>query len=135
MAELNRAFAMQEQKQRNIRWTQADLTETLNFIREEQKQMLRALGTHIIKPLKARIAKLEAQIEELQANGLKYAGVWQRAGSYSKGTVVTFDGSMFVAVKNTQPAQAPLTSDCWQLAVKAGRDATRLPTKVVRIRG
>ena len=51
--------------------------------------MLRALGTHVIKPLKNRIAKLEAQIEELQVNGFKYAGVWQRAGNYRKGTGTT----------------------------------------------
>ena len=99
-------------------------------------ELNRARPRHtLIKPLKDRIAKLEAQIEELQVNGFKYAGVWQRAGSYRKGTVVTFDGSMFVCVKDTQPAQGPLTSNCWQLAVKAGRDATRLPTKVVRIQG
>ena len=100
------------------------------------RTMLQTVGRYVhaqTKPLELRIAKLEAQIEELQVSGFKYAGVWQRAGSYSKGTVVTFDGSMFVAVKNAQPAQAPLTSDCWQLAVKAGRDAPRLPTKVVRV--
>jgi hypothetical protein len=121
------------QKQRNIRWTQKDLDETLVHIREEQKAMLRALGIHIIKPLKDRIAKLEGQIDELRANGFKYAGVYQRAVRYTKGTVVTFDGSMFVAVKDTQPAQGPLTSDCWQLAVKSGRDAPR-PATVVRIK-
>ena len=96
------------------------------------RTMLQTMGRYVhaqTKPLELRIAKLEAHVEELQVNGFKYAGVWQRAGSYSKGTVVTFDGSMFVCVKDTQPAQAPLTSDCWQLAVKAGRDAPRLPTR------
>ena len=80
-----------------------------------------------VRPLKDEITALKSQVAEIQDHGFKYAGVWQRAGSYAKGTVVTFDGSMFVAVKETQPAQAPLASEVWQLAVKAGRDA-RQPT-------
>jgi hypothetical protein len=49
--------------------------------------------------------------------------VWQRAVEYTKGSVVTWDGNMFVAVKDTQPTDQPMTCDSWQLCVKAGRDA------------
>ena len=100
------------------------------------RTMLQTVGRYVhaqTKPLELRIAKLEAQVAELQEGGIKYCGVYQRAGVYSRGSLVTHDGAMFCAVKDAAPAQAPLTSDCWQLAVKAGRDAPRLPTKVVRV--
>ena len=70
-AEINRALAVQEQKQRNIRWTQKDLDETLAHIRQGQKEMLR----QVIDPLIERIKKLEAQVVELQAYGVEYRGV------------------------------------------------------------
>lgn len=68
--ELRRVMREQDRKQRNIKWTQADLDETLAFIREQQKQML----FQAINPLIERIQKLEA---ELQADNVRDSGVTQ----------------------------------------------------------
>jgi hypothetical protein len=58
-----------------------------------------------------------------EAGGLKYAGTWQRVGSYVKGSVVTFDGSAWVAVKEAGEGEKPGASESWQLMVKRGKDA------------
>lgn len=68
--ELRRVMREQDRKQRNIKWTQADLDETLASIREQQKQML----FQAINPLIERIQKLEA---ELQADNVRDSGVTQ----------------------------------------------------------
>ena len=74
------------------------------------RELARAIGDHttaLEKRLAAEIAALKAEVAELRASGLKYAGVWQRANGYARGSVVTWDGCMFVAIKDTQPADAP----------------------------
>lgn len=70
----------------------------------------------------ARIATLEAAIEELKARppGLDYRGVW-RGGEYKRGMAATFGGSLFIAQTDTD--RRPGTADSgWILAVKRGRD-------------
>ena len=96
-----------------------------------KKVLLPTIGKFVsqqMAPLKDEIAKLKAQVAALEEGGLRYRGVWQKANAYRRGDVVTFDGSMHVAVKDTQPAQQPLGSDVWQLCVKAGRDGPRQST-------
>jgi hypothetical protein len=86
-----------------------------------------------VKPLKDQIAKMKLQIEELQAGGVKFCGSYQRGNEYRRGELVSFDGALWCAVVDTKPLEIPSKAACWQLAVRAGRDAPRLPTKVVRV--
>ena len=62
---------------------------------------------------------LQKRVAELEGGGIRYVGTWQRAQSYRKGDVVTYDGGMFIALAAT--AETPGKSGDWQLAVKAGR--------------
>jgi hypothetical protein len=68
----------------------------------------------------ARIAKLECRLAEIESGGVRYAGTWQRAIPYRKGTVITSAGSMWVALRDTaegeQPGKVP---SAWQLSAKA----------------
>lgn len=50
-----------------------------------------------------------------------YKGVFSRGTEYSENDVVTYGGSMFIAMKDA-PEGAPGTSDDWRLSVKRGRD-------------
>ena len=68
------------------------------------------------KRLADRIGSLERRRE------LCYRGVWQPATSYVENSVVTQDGSLFIAKEETtlKPGDG---NGAWQLAVKRGRDA------------
>lgn len=66
-------------------------------------------------------AKLEARIVELEGQGVRYCGVFQSAMAYKRGDLVTFDGSMWVALRNVV-VEKPGASESWQLCVKRGRD-------------
>jgi hypothetical protein len=69
------------------------------------------------------VEAMQAKVIEIEAAGIKFAGVWQRAQEYSRGAIVTSAGSAWVALKDvpegTAPGQAP---EFWQLMVKAGKD-------------
>ena len=62
-----------------------------------------------------RIEALERKVVELQAKGIEYKGAWQRACSYERGAIVTFEGSMWVCVENVEPNTRPGQSQGWQL--------------------
>lgn len=96
---------------------------------EELSEFMRAIGsfTHdriqlAVEPLKKQIKNLSDRVEDLEASGIKYCGVWQRANEYKRGDVATHEGSMFVAVANPRLGEMPGQSLNWQLAVKRGRD-------------
>jgi hypothetical protein len=79
-----------------------------------------------LKPMQARIAELEKVTAEMQAAQAKsladfYRGVWQPAGRYERGDVVTWQGGMWIAFRSTETKPGDGDSG-WQLAVKAGRD-------------
>jgi hypothetical protein len=79
----------------------------------------------------ARVAVLEgrlAQLEQQMGDGaaLKYGGVYQRPLSYRKGSVVTMNGSAWVALKDAPAGSQPGDGQTWQLMVKRGRDAKNL---------
>ena len=86
-----------------------------------------------IQALKKRVAELESRDEDfkslksrldaLEEGAIKYRGAYQRAQEYSKGDVVTFNGSAWVAVKALKETEAPASCDGWMLMVKKGRDA------------
>lgn len=69
----------------------------------------------------ARIDDLSARIDELEKNGIRYMGTWQRAMPYKKGDVVTSASCMWVALKavpeGAKPGDDP---EFWQLSAKRG---------------
>jgi hypothetical protein len=69
----------------------------------------------------ARIRALEDRLKTIEARGsVEYLGVWQRAASYQRGNLVTCDGAMWAACRDTA-AEKPGASDAWQLILKSGR--------------
>lgn len=59
----------------------------------------------------------------IRIDSLIYRGVWAQ-GSFEKGDCVTYDGSLWVAQKETN--EAPATCQDWKLAVKRGRNGKDL---------
>ncbi|MGB3501861.1 MAG: hypothetical protein WBA44_09570 [Mesorhizobium sp.] len=64
----------------------------------------------------ARIKALETASHEL-----KFMGVHQRALDYRRNNLITHDGSLWIALKDT-PSGKPGASDDWQLVAKRGAD-------------
>ena len=64
--------------------------------------------------------ELSARIHTLEKAPFAYAGTYESGKAYGKNELVTFDGSMWIALKQT--ARRP-GGDDWQLCVKRGRDA------------
>ncbi|MGO6778867.1 transposase [Rhizobium ruizarguesonis] len=78
----------------------------------------------------AKLKALSARIEQLEAGGVRYAGTWQRALPYRKGTVVTSGGGMWAALRDTSEGEKPGNApDAWQLAAKAARPIVRVKTE------
>jgi len=74
----------------------------------------------------AKLKALSVRVEELEAGGVRYAGTWQRAMPYRKGSVVTSGGGMWVALRDTSEGERPGDApDAWQLAAKAARPVVR----------
>jgi hypothetical protein len=90
----------------------------------------KAFGAEIVSAVKdyirRRVEPLEERIAALESHGIKYAGAYQRAVSYRRGTVVTSDGAMWVALRDTTEGERPgKVHDAWQLSAKAA--ATGMP--------
>ncbi|MGO6667959.1 transposase [Rhizobium ruizarguesonis] len=74
----------------------------------------------------AKLKALSARIEQLEAGGVRYAGTWQRALPYRKGTVVTSGGGMWAALRDTAEGEQPGKAlDAWQLSAKSARPVVR----------
>jgi hypothetical protein len=62
---------------------------------------------------------IEAELQQLKANGAKFRGVFQRAINYQRGDQTTHKGSLWVALgdvpEGTVPGESPTH---WQLAAK-----------------
>jgi hypothetical protein len=56
----------------------------------------------------------------LETNQLAYCGVWDEGREYSRGSLVTFAGSMWHANQATRAR--PGVNAAWRLCVKRGRD-------------
>jgi hypothetical protein len=82
-----------------------------------------AVGAEL-KQLRADIAALKTQLAEIEARGIHYEGIFQRAQQYKRGAMVTSHGSLFAAIRNVEPGECPGdSSGAWQLCAKKGRDS------------
>lgn len=85
------------------------------------EEMASALFARSYMGLSEKLHRLSERIGDVEAHGLKYAGVWQRALDYERGDVVTHKGSAWIAVDNVRAE--PGSTSGWQLMVKRGRNA------------
>lgn len=82
-----------------------------------------ALAKRETTPSGKKLDALSARIVELEAGGIHYCGVYQRSGvTYRKGSLVTADGSGWIALREAKEGEAPGASSAWQLAIKRGKD-------------
>jgi len=88
----------------------------------ELAPVVRQYVVDAVAPAVTRLEAMERRLQELECRGLKYAGIWQRASDYERGSVITHAGSAFVAIRKTQSTDKPGESDAWQMMVKAGKD-------------
>ncbi|WP_428665058.1 hypothetical protein [Reyranella sp.] len=84
----------------------------------------------LIGPLADRIAALETELAAVKATkpnfGDVYAGVWQpEVDGHERGTVVSWDGSAWIALRNTK-AKPGMGAEDWRLMVKRGKDAKEI---------
>jgi hypothetical protein len=74
-----------------------------------------------LRPRDAKIIALEAKVAELDARGpgVEYKGVYVAGTIYPKGSAITRDGSLWLALRETTlvPGTSPT---CWRLIVKSG---------------
>jgi hypothetical protein len=76
--------------------------------------------TDAIKTVKGRSAALEARVRQLeeQPPSPHYHGVFQEGKTYSRGSLTTQSGGLWLALDKT--TQRPGRSDQWKLIVKSG---------------
>jgi hypothetical protein len=94
----------------------------------DQQAMADGIGAVIAEEIERAVAPLRQRIAELEKRGVEYVGVYQRAVGYRRGSIVTFDNNMHVAIKDTQPGEAPLQCSSWQLCLKGTHVDKRAPT-------
>jgi hypothetical protein len=99
----------------------------------EQQTMADGIGQIIHDEIERAIAPLRQRIAELEAKGVSYCGVFQRAQGYRRGSIVTFENNMHVAIKDTEPGDMPLQCSSWQLCLR-GAQAARAPTAARGVR-
>lgn len=80
--------------------------------------MQQAQIAHLYKLL-GETGEFKERLAEIEKRGVRYVGTWQKAVKYTRGDVVTDQGSMWACLKDstagTRPANAP---DSWQLSAK-----------------
>lgn len=81
----------------------------------------KALADAVLAAVRPELEALRNRVKELEASPIIYLGTHEGGRMYAKNAVVTHDGSMWIALRNTQ--QTPGPGDGWQLCVKRGRDA------------
>lgn len=65
---------------------------------------------------------INARIDELEKNGARFRGVYQRAQAYRRGEMVTVKDGLWTALKDVPEGVTPGTDpDAWQLTVKGPR--------------
>ncbi|HVI57731.1 MAG TPA: hypothetical protein VM619_02505 [Luteimonas sp.] len=72
--------------------------------------------------LAERLDRIEAGLQEIADNGLRYRGYWRDGLKAKRGDTYTHDGSLWWAVRGTEDKPCHESAD-WQVAVRKGRDA------------
>jgi hypothetical protein len=75
-----------------------------------------------LKELEARLKECADRVAAVELSGLKYAGAWQKANGYSRGSVVSYGGSAWCCTKDHEQPEQPGAGLAWQLLVKRGSD-------------
>jgi hypothetical protein len=92
-------------------------------IKEGLTQLLAELVRHIRAEARAELAALEARLlGEIERKGIDYRGTFRKGQAYARGSAVTFDGSLWIAVES-YPRTPGEPNSGWKLACKRGRDA------------
>lgn len=79
-----------------------------------------AVAREVLAAVEDEVAELRTRVDALDAHGVKYCGVHQRAMAYTRGDVVTHGGSGWIVVADKTTA-TPGDSAAWQLMVKGTR--------------
>jgi len=69
--------------------------------------------------LSEQIAEQGKRVAQVEQKGLTYRGVWQRAGDYERGAIVTDKGSAWAAVKAVNNGERPGEGSAWQMMLKS----------------
>ncbi|MGO6880690.1 transposase [Rhizobium ruizarguesonis] len=78
-----------------------------------------ALMAGVTASTAAKLQALSARVAELEAGGVRYAGCYQRAMGYRKGSVITFTGAMWTALDDVPAGIQPGSNTAlWQLSQK-----------------
>jgi hypothetical protein len=70
--------------------------------------------------------ELEKRVRELETSIPAYRGIWKQRTPYSRGSIVTFSGSMWHSNEDAN-TDKPGTSEAWTMCCKKGRDARGTP--------
>lgn len=70
------------------------------------------------KPLVERLETLERKMEEVEQRGLDYKGTFREGTEYTKGDVLTHQGSIWIATRKTIDKPP---GNGWLLSVKSAR--------------
>lgn len=103
--------------------TELDNTHRYGLTQLDQYNLLTAIAEGCRQIVKDALAPLEKRIAELEAKGIQYCGVHQRASEYSRGSVVSYAGTHWIAVTDVPPNAIPGESGLWQLADKSQRES------------
>jgi hypothetical protein len=71
-----------------------------------------------IQALRRRLLERRTEALEAAQREQKFCGVWQRALPYKRGNFTTFDGSLWVALRDTSGSKPGEHPEDWQLCVK-----------------
>ncbi|MBB5535044.1 hypothetical protein [Rhizobium giardinii] len=83
------------------------------------RRLLHALVAASTAATAVKLGALAARLEEVELDGIRYSGCYQRALEYRKGSVVTFASSMWVALDDVPAGVQPGSNTAaWQLSQK-----------------
>lgn len=83
------------------------------------RRMVHALVAGVTAATSAKLKALAARLEEVESDGIRYSGCYQRALGYRRGSVVTFASSMWVALDDVPAGVQPgSNAAAWQLSQK-----------------
>jgi len=89
-------------------------------------EMVARVVSKMLTPSVGRLDELEQRVHALEARrGIAYRGVWGPVETYFVNDVITFQGSMWIALSGST-AVRPGDGRAWQLCVKRGRDGRDL---------